>query len=231
MPNLQWISLEHCPVDLIPPGAFVCVPKLKRLEIRHSLLSNCVSLSELTNLETLDLSFNQITSVSMLTASLPRQFMNTTLKVLGLGCNQLCSLDAHAFDQLSALTILDLTRNDIKTIERGAFSGLRNLQELLLNQNKLSEPFDLSLVFDPELVNLRAVDLATTYGRRQELFQEVTFKGDLKKIFASFKHTVSLFLDSSRLSSGGEIISELKKLCHIYQHYRRIKKINLYISD
>jgi Leucine-rich repeat (LRR) protein len=222
MPNLLSIILAYCPIESIQPGAFIRVPKLKRLHIRHSeRLKECVSLSELTNLETLDLSFNKITSVNMLTAALSRHTVNTTLKVLILEGNQLQVLYSCAFSGLSALKILDLTCNHIKTIERGAFCGLANLQELLLNGNTLIEPFYLSLVFDPELVNLRAVDFAglkTRHGYIWESkpFQDVTFNLDFQKLFASFRHTVLIFLDCSRLKSGDKVIKELKKVGFIH---------------
>jgi Leucine-rich repeat (LRR) protein len=204
MPNLEWISLEFCPINSIRPGAFSCVPKLKRLEIRDTwLLNDCVSLSELANVETLDLSDNKLSSVNNLTAHLV--LMSTTLKVLRLQGNQFTSLDARAFTHFPALEILDLTFNHIQKIERGAFSGLVNLQELLLNKNNLIEPFDLSLVFDPELVNLRVVDLATLriwddlYGWNMEHFRTVKMNGDFQKVFASFKNKILLILDCSRL--------------------------------
>jgi hypothetical protein len=119
---------------------------------------------------------------------------------------------AEAFKQLSKTF-----SSACQTIERGAFSGLVNLQELLLNGNTLIEPFDLSLVFDPELVNLRAVDFAGLKTRRGYIwesnpFHDMTFNLDFQKLFASFRHTVLFFLDCSRLRSGGEVINKLKEI-------------------
>jgi Leucine-rich repeat (LRR) protein len=236
MPNLQSICLEHCPIDSIQPGAFICVPEIKRLEIKNcDLLKECVSLSELTKLEMLDLSGNKIMSLNKLSADLDHlRSMNTSLKVLSLENNQLSSLDAGAFARLSALTVLDLTCNHIKTIEPGAFSGLVNLRELFLNKNSLNEPFDLSLVFDPDLINLKAVDLRCTRISRINLgwpyvyFQAVTMSGDVKNKFTRFKYNISLYLDSSYLLSGGEILTELSEKGLILLNKESIKFLSYF---
>jgi Leucine-rich repeat (LRR) protein len=191
MPNLEWIGLEFCPINSIRPGVFSCVPNLKRLEIRDTWLNDCAPLRELTSLETLDLSDNKIRTVNRLTADL--SLINTTLKVLRLRGNQISSLNARAFAQLSALEILDLKFNPIQAIERGAFRGLGNLQKLLLDESDLIEPFEISYVFDPELASLRVLDLANLrilddlYGWKLERFRTAIMNGGFQKIFPKLK--------------------------------------------
>nr|AIO08223.1 variable lymphocyte receptor C [Petromyzon marinus] len=80
----------------------------------------------------------------------------TELGTLGLQSNQLKSLPERVFDKLTKLTLLDLYNNQLQSIPKGAFDKLTNLQTLELSTNQLqSVPHG---AFD-KLTNLQTLDL------------------------------------------------------------------------
>ncbi|KAK6964458.1 TLR cluster1 member 30 [Biomphalaria glabrata] len=82
---------------------------------------------------------------------------NTT--VLLLNNNKLVTLHNETFAQLTNLTRLDLSSNDIRRIDAGAFQGLHNLQELNLHMHccNFTDHYSLESIFAP-LRNLRILN-------------------------------------------------------------------------
>ena len=66
----------------------------------------------------------------------PIQYM-TDLQYLALERNNINTIKAGTFQNLSKLEILNLEFNQIKVIENGAFSGLSNLVKLSLQYNQI----------------------------------------------------------------------------------------------
>ena len=89
--------------------------------------------SGLSNLETLDLWSNRLTSLPAdIFAGLDR------LRVLYLGQNRLASLPADVFSGLPRLRTLQLDGNRLETLSAGVFEGLTELSKLTLNDNAMT---------------------------------------------------------------------------------------------
>ena len=73
-----------------------------------------------------------------------------------MGYNKLTRIISYTFQPLNQLKRLILTNNEIETIDRSAFFGLNNLEELDLSSNKLTEI--KSYIFQP-LKQLKIIDL------------------------------------------------------------------------
>ena len=123
--NLAKLDFHHTQVDLSFLTRF---PKLTRLRIEESKLSDISALAALTGLTELNLKRNQISDISPL-ASLSK------LTKLNLRWNQISDLSPLA--SLTNLTELDLGRNEISDI--APLATLTNLTELTLLQNQIGD--------------------------------------------------------------------------------------------
>jgi hypothetical protein len=89
----------------------------------------------------------------------------TSLTHLDLNRNQIATIEAQAFADLSSLATLLLVTNNLEALTPGMFDGLKSLKTLMLTRNSIAiiEP----TTFDP-LVNLTYLDLGrnqlTTFG-------------------------------------------------------------------
>ncbi|MEY8762579.1 MULTISPECIES: leucine-rich repeat domain-containing protein [Clostridium] len=132
-------------------------------------ISDISALSNLKDLTTLDLSYNQISDISSLSGLKNLQSLNlqnnkvsnitplkdylSALKLLDLMGNQIT--DISGLEGLSALTTLNLCGNEIEKIdEADELKGLTSLTDLNLNGNKLVDISGLS-----ELESLKSLEL------------------------------------------------------------------------
>lgn len=105
--NLLEINLSLNRIAVITSGVF---PKtLRVLDMSSNLLKDCRSFTGLPNLNSLDLSLNQITSIVGI--DLP------ALRTLSLQSNKLASL--KGVERLRALETLNVDRNELKSLTFG----------------------------------------------------------------------------------------------------------------
>lgn len=161
--KLRYIKVVQCGLEEIEPGAFYNLPKLRTIdlgfnnlrEIRNdrfhsldivklSLTANAIetirehAFYNLTSLETLDLSNNKLHYLS------PEMFFRT-YRISRLDCshNNLQYVDEWFFwdifssnrDKVSSL--IDLSFNNLSTIERDTFKGVFYINSLLLHHNSI----------------------------------------------------------------------------------------------
>lgn len=149
--SLDSLSLNHNHLPTIPDELFQDCPNLQDLTLHHNLLTSVPkSLSELSNLQTLDLGENQIANLSM--ESLP-----SSLYGLRLAGNVLEQIPRNVFTKLANLNVLNLSHNRIKTMEEDALRNLRNLRALRLDNNRLQ---DMNGIVS-SLKNLRWLNVST----------------------------------------------------------------------
>ncbi|OWK57815.1 Leucine-rich repeats and immunoglobulin-like domains protein 1 [Lonchura striata] len=160
--NLQEVRLEHNELSAIPslgPAA----SSIRSLHLHHNRIRSIEGsqLQPYVTLETLDLSFNDITEIR--NGCFPQ---GLHIKELFLGSNRISTLEPGAFDSLSRslLTLrlsknritqlpvkafrlprliqLELNRNRIRLIEGLTFQGLDSLEVLKLQRNNISKLTD-----------------------------------------------------------------------------------------
>jgi Leucine-rich repeat (LRR) protein len=217
MPNLEWIKMEENLIESIEPGAFICLTKIKLINMSFNLLEQCPSLSELASLEKLNLRSNKIKSVDELFDGMERDAMNTKLRVLDLSENEIASLSADVFSRLASLTCLDLRDNSITAVPNGAFNGLLNLKSLDLANDGIKS-IDFS-IFDSDLANLIILNLPWDL----KAF-EVNGGSLATKSFKHFRNQLIVDLSSYRLEVGGSILDDLKESGVIYSYKSEKKK-------
>ncbi|XP_077002481.1 toll-like receptor 7 [Tamandua tetradactyla] len=134
--NLEELDISENSLSFLPPGVFDGMPpNLKTLYlVKNGLKSfNWGKLQFLENLETLDLSHNQIKTV-------PERLSNCSrsLKKLILKKNQIRHLTKYFLQDAFQLRYLDLSSNKIQIIQKTSFpeNVLNNLEMLLLHHNR-----------------------------------------------------------------------------------------------
>jgi len=139
---------------------------LYRLDVMSLGIVDITGLEYATNLNTLDLRFNQIADINELSGLINLTWLGiysnrisdlsplsglTNLQSLDPGNNQIS--DISALSNLTNLTYLDLTQNQITVVN--ALSGLTNLTRLYLSNNQITDVSPLS-----GLNSLVALDLS-----------------------------------------------------------------------
>ncbi|XP_055629540.1 protein artichoke [Toxorhynchites rutilus septentrionalis] len=150
--NLEQFDASRNSIVEISPKAFRNSRSLQTLDLSSNKLRELPeSLSGLSELREIDVSFNQI---SELTPSVLGSWRN--LEELKVSNNKVNQLHQGSLRNLPLLQYMDLSSNELTTLEHGSLRNLPELQELVLADNKLAELKER--VFE-DLPNLQAVHL------------------------------------------------------------------------
>ncbi|CAF1002247.1 unnamed protein product [Brachionus calyciflorus] len=127
------LNLSNNKLKFVSDNLCYGCPKLKILNISDNLIDTISSncFAKLINLEELNLSGNHLSLIA------PRSFSNPSLSILNLSRNKIKSLNAEAFIELPNLSVLNLSSNTISEISVQSFSNLFNLTELNLSSNEI----------------------------------------------------------------------------------------------
>lgn len=178
--KLQRLDISHNKITEIHPDSLSNLegPTTLRLNGNHIRSIPNGTFSGLHGLKVLDLSMNEISEVDM--ASLPSSLSEvhfssnelydipaafrlknfSSLSLLDLSRNKLTTLDRNCFVGFPALAVLDLCWNSIKVIDDYTFGQLNQLRELNLEGNHLVLPgSSLTSPFQGAL-NLKILNLA-----------------------------------------------------------------------
>lgn len=214
--TLKYLSLSNNNIETLDPAVLLNMNNLESLQLSKSNIKQLAQFPILPKLNVISLEGNKIEQISN------EIFTNLgSLKKLSLARNQLKSAAVHFPEQNGLLHIdlsdnpievlrdtdlvnlkhlkkLKITHGRIKTIEAGAFEGLNQLTELLLDQNLLTSA---ALHFDT-LNKLRVLDLS------DNRFAELR-SGDL----ANLQALEELIMNTGRLTTiESEALSQLSLL-------------------
>lgn len=127
-------------------------PNTETLHLHSSINTIPKYVNELQLLKHLDLSYNEISEV---TISSFQSFKY--LFILDLSSNAITEINEVAFQHLQLLETLDLSNNFLQNLPPRLFKGLSNLKRLNLENNKLGR---LHIKLFQDLVSLERLDLA-----------------------------------------------------------------------
>ena len=217
-------------------------PALKELLLYDNHIRGIKSsLSVYRNLQLLDISRNQLSSLgehnfldnsgietivlkSNVLTSIENNTFNglTSLKRMYLNDNKLFELNANAFRRLSSLQTLDLSENRISYISVDAFRGLNNLIQLNLRSNQLNAIPSDCLQFVP---NLQILDLGSNplFNISNDAFYYLNYS--LSELFLDDCSLTGLedhsFRGLNRLSIL-RLTNNHLKACLLFTHYMTI---------
>jgi Leucine-rich repeat (LRR) protein len=134
---LTIIELSSNRLASLPPELFLDARDIKEIHLRNNTLAVLPPgiFSELTQLQVLDMSMNELTAEwinSGTFAGLVR------LVVLDLSDNRITRLESSVFRDLYSMQILRVHENLIEYLPENAFAALSNLHTLVLSDNRLS---------------------------------------------------------------------------------------------
>jgi Leucine-rich repeat (LRR) protein len=131
--DLSYNGLEHSAIDLLFFDGSLYTFEVVKLDVSHNRLRmmNISWFSRLTNLTSLDLSYNQITA-------LPLGSMPVSLKDLTMAHNYLTELEDGVFENLDKLEKLYFSFNTISEVGVRAFRTAENMKVVDLSYNQLT---------------------------------------------------------------------------------------------
>ena len=133
---LRELNLGDNMLAALPPSLFNSSQNLEKLHLQNNSLTLLTPsiFVHLTRLVSLNLSRNSIAS-HLLNDDTFSGLIN--LHALDLSYNQLTSVEASIFSKLASLRMINLQHNKVHTISSGAFSALKSLQILSLSFNSI----------------------------------------------------------------------------------------------
>ncbi|BES88718.1 PP2Cc [Nesidiocoris tenuis] len=147
--KLKHLDISYNQLETLPDWLGSC-QQLRTLFASHNLLTSLpdhLFCSELSSLQTLQLSFNNITS-------LPQIIRHIPLQQLFLQSNQITHLPQHFFLATSRLRVLNLSKNELSGLPETVGDG-HQLERLYLTCNQLSDIHILTM-----FTNLRILHVA-----------------------------------------------------------------------
>ena len=220
--DLQGLALSHNQLTTLPADIFSELTRLRSLRLNNNRLATLSAdlFSTLVNLETLRLHTNALTSVpggmfsslakldildlefNQITALSTGIFDGLNLRFLGLEGNRLRSLQAGLFDSLGSdldLT-LDLSHNEITTLEDGVFANLENLVFLDLAHNQLQS---LPAGIFAGLTSMRDLYLEVNPGANFILTMELQRIANTNKVVVVIAEGAPFDLTTTISAAGG----------------------------
>ncbi|KAE8611240.1 hypothetical protein XENTR_v10012380 [Xenopus tropicalis] len=129
--QVKWIRLSNNMINVVSNEAFAALPNLKRLSLDHNELQYLPTdaLSRMSGLTRLELGWNPMTFIS------EEAVQMASLKQLFLNNMAIQDLSFKAFERSPQLSLIDLSNNQIRTIQ--VLAGLEHLNRLNLTGNAI----------------------------------------------------------------------------------------------
>ncbi len=136
-PNLEVLTLSGCFIHDIDAKCFVGVSQLTIINLTNNALEQPPHFTGASRLQMIDLSYNQIKTLSK--DNLQRYPFDGLRSILDLylNHNMLKSLGADAFHGLTALRKLHINNNILRTIDADTFFNLKQLDIIDLSHNQI----------------------------------------------------------------------------------------------
>lgn len=204
--NAHTFGISDVDLETLDVNMFQAARSVTKLDISRNKLKELPShlFAEAVKLKEVDFSANCITQIH------PLAFEGATeLQELNLSLNRLTDLDAHTFT-MPKLLVLDLSNNNITTLNENIFDKLGKLKTLILSFNALVlghlQPSTFANLFELEELSLRRTNLSNilpdTFLHQSKLISLDLSENKLAKFDHRLFDPVRLNLKSLRLSKN-----------------------------
>lgn len=202
--SLQRLDLSHNTIQSLEDDSFTSLSNLYALDLSHNLI---LSLSDSSLRGLVGLSLLYLTNNSLIEMHSHALRHSSNLKEVFLGDNRLMAIST-ALENLSFLKVLDVSRNEIVSIQPFLFGGLGNLEFLNISHNKMN---GISQGSFAGLVSLKVLDLT---GNQIRTLSEASFDGvpgmrhltlaknelsDINGVFAGLEHLQTLDVSQNNI--------------------------------
>lgn len=206
---IQISNSEKGTIDRIPSELFSTYPHLKVLRID-------LPITEITSTDLVNA--KRLVALSLWISSKVRKlsvgtFPHIKLELLMLEANEIGTIDDFAFQNLTVLTHLDLSKNRLAKINRNTFTGLLALRHLKMSENKIRSIENGAFTDLGELLTLEL------HGNQLKSLKDETFVG-LHKI-------QSLYIGGNQIERIGNSLYCLNSLIIIQAQLNPIEDIDL----
>ena len=156
---LKHLDLSHNMIKSIQTNMFVSTPNLIHLDLSFNVLTHFDSAVLPLSLHTVLMIHNEI-------KEFPKSFQNSNVSYLDLSSNSISRLTYELLENVTSVEHLDISDNQLISIEKYSFSDCENIQYLTLEQNLLNCSFDEYDMFKG-LINIQYLDIS--FNRIQSL--------------------------------------------------------------
>ncbi|KIL85655.1 adenylate cyclase [Fusarium avenaceum] len=217
---LRQNSIEH--ID----GLSGLAATLEDLDLYDNLISRVRGLEELTNLTSLDLSFNKVKHIKNINHL-------TKLKELYLVANKISKIEG--LEGLDKLTSLELGSNRIREIEN--LDSLKAVEELWLAKNKISQLGGLGGMPNLRLLSIQSNRISDLSPLKDvPTLEELYISHNMLESLEGLEHNPKLHvldISNNKITSikGLELLSELEELWASYNLIGDYKEVAKYLAD
>ncbi|XP_023303313.2 uncharacterized protein LOC111685291 [Lucilia cuprina] len=149
--NIIYINLSQNNLQKIPEGVFDKLETIEELDLSYNSLKTLPpTIFNRTALAILHLKYNSITN--------DLKFGNSNLQQLDLSFNQIHTVHQGMFDKMTGLTNLNLKGNGLTKIQPDSFMTLKNLRHIDLSINELDQVSSMIFFKNSELDVIRLND-------------------------------------------------------------------------
>ncbi|XP_065174216.1 chaoptin-like [Atheta coriaria] len=226
--NYRFVSFKNNNISTIEPNAFSNLESVTKFSFSNNIIGNKIgaitSLSKLVGVTTLDLSNNNITSISneLITANKNIQHLNLSnsqisqialgrlpsLEIVDLSNNYLVSISNRMFPEISAIKHLNISNNQINQIYPNTFANMQSLEHLDLSHNQIKHMHIASLhgLLHLQSLNLSynqvTVDKYLIFNTPQLSFLDISYNNlsDIDETLFKESHLTSINIDGMHVS-------------------------------
>nr|XP_027195169.1 protein artichoke-like [Dermatophagoides pteronyssinus] len=165
--ELRDLRLQHNRLKHIRKGVFYSLPNLRDLDLQMNEIEIIESLESLASLQHLNLQGNRLTIFNgQILSKFP-----SSLRYLQLSWNQLDSIQNETFRGQNELEVIWLNNNHIKHITENVFNDLIHVEKLFLNHN------EINLIDDDSFVSMKSLKYLNLEHNRLGHLGRNMFKG------------------------------------------------------
>lgn len=200
---------EKTDTDHIPRELFSMFPKLNIFEVSDSGVAVITS-DDFANAKELTHLYIPRSKLRILTTG---TFQVEKLKILDLSQNEISTIDDFTFASLRSLTNLDLSGNKLTTISRNTLSGLNELYRLDLDKN------EIRTIENGAFADLRKLEILYLYENKLRVLNDHMFDG--------LRNLNIISVADNQIMSIGKSLDALPALREIYLKGNPINDIDL----
>ncbi|KAJ3663084.1 hypothetical protein Zmor_007393 [Zophobas morio] len=231
LPGLSFLSLTNNLIHTIDESTFSKAENLEEINLANNSISELSPNLFINNpdFNVLNLDYNPLKSFDF--------NFESDLEFLSLRHCKLTTFDRRTSENLSLLSSLDLSGNEISILPLDAFEPMKDLNNLDLSNNKLVE-LDDNIFYENSKLNRIIMDnnpfhRLPHFETKEKTFQTYTFSckncslRSVKGVFDNMRGLVTLDLSYNKLKDIDGVFTEMSGIKEIFLSHNKISSIGV----